>query len=116
MFFFGPIIGKLYDNYGPKYLLLVGTFLEVFGLMMTSLATEYYQLVTPIHAVSRIVLILPAQLDLSWRKVSAAVSEQVRFSTLRCRPSRRGSSRSEPSHSASLPQGVRLVVSSFPSW
>lgn len=47
MFFFGPIIGKLYDNYGPRYLLLVGTFLEVFGLMMTSLATEYYQYVHP---------------------------------------------------------------------
>lgn len=45
MFFFGPIIGKLYDNYGPRYLLLAGTFLEVFGLMMTSLATEYYQYV-----------------------------------------------------------------------
>lgn len=43
MFFFGPVIGKVYDNYGPRYLLLVGTFLEVFGLMMTSLCTEYYQ-------------------------------------------------------------------------
>ena len=48
MFFFGPIIGKLYDNYGPRYLLLVGTFLEVFGLMMTSLATEYYQYIQAI--------------------------------------------------------------------
>ena len=45
MFFFGPIIGKIYDNYGPRWLLIVGTFLEVFGLMMTSLATEYYQFV-----------------------------------------------------------------------
>ena len=45
MFFFGPLIGKIYDNYGPRHLLLAGTFLEVFGLMMTSLATEYYQYV-----------------------------------------------------------------------
>ncbi|KAK5743502.1 MFS sugar transporter [Elasticomyces elasticus] len=43
MFAGGPIIGKLYDNYGPRWLLLGGTFLHVFGLMMTSLATEYYQ-------------------------------------------------------------------------
>lgn len=45
MFFFGPIIGKLYDNYGPRWLLLAGSFLHVFGLMMASLATEYYQFV-----------------------------------------------------------------------
>jgi MFS family permease len=44
MFFFGPIIGKLYDNYGPRWLLIIGTFLEVFGLMMTSISTEYYQI------------------------------------------------------------------------
>ncbi|EMC95675.1 hypothetical protein BAUCODRAFT_131489 [Baudoinia panamericana UAMH 10762] len=45
MFAGGPIIGKLYDNYGPRWLLIVGTFLHVFGLMMTSLATEYYQFI-----------------------------------------------------------------------
>ncbi|KAI9822327.1 MAG: hypothetical protein M1827_000045 [Pycnora praestabilis] len=43
MFFGGPIIGKVYDNYGPRYLLLFGTFFHVFGLMMTSISTEYYQ-------------------------------------------------------------------------
>jgi nitrate/nitrite transporter NarK len=41
----GPVIGKTYDNYGPRYILLVGTFLHVFGLMMTSLATKYYQFI-----------------------------------------------------------------------
>ena len=45
MFLGGPIMGKLYDNYGPRYLLLVGTFLHVFGLMMTSISTEYYQFI-----------------------------------------------------------------------
>ena len=44
MFFFGPAIGKVYDNYGPRWLLIGGTFLEVFGLMMTSLSSKYYQL------------------------------------------------------------------------
>ncbi|TKA73865.1 hypothetical protein B0A55_04478 [Friedmanniomyces simplex] len=45
MFAGGPVIGKLYDNYGPRWLLLAGTFLHVFGLMMTSLASEYYQFI-----------------------------------------------------------------------
>lgn len=29
--------------HGPRYPLLIGTFLHVFGLMMTSLCQEYYQ-------------------------------------------------------------------------
>ncbi|KEY64535.1 hypothetical protein S7711_03601 [Stachybotrys chartarum IBT 7711] len=35
--------GRLYDLYGPRWLMLGGTVLYIFGLMMTSLATEYYQ-------------------------------------------------------------------------
>ncbi|KAK5136692.1 hypothetical protein LTR08_002345 [Meristemomyces frigidus] len=45
MFLGGPIVGKLYDNYGPRWLLLCGTLLHVFGLMMTSLSTEFYQFI-----------------------------------------------------------------------
>ncbi|KAK3216925.1 hypothetical protein GRF29_1g1396211 [Pseudopithomyces chartarum] len=45
MFFPGPIVGFMFDNYGPKYLLIAGTFFHVFGLMMTSLCTEYYQFI-----------------------------------------------------------------------
>ncbi|KAI8309488.1 Fujikurins efflux protein [Colletotrichum sp. SAR11_59] len=40
----GPVIGTLYDNYGPRWLIFGGTILHVFGLMMTSLATQYYQI------------------------------------------------------------------------
>ncbi|KAG5658059.1 hypothetical protein KAF25_007010 [Fusarium avenaceum] len=40
----GPIVGKLYDTYGPRYLILGGSFLHVFGLMMASISTEYYQI------------------------------------------------------------------------
>ncbi|KAJ4045800.1 hypothetical protein NW761_007818 [Fusarium oxysporum] len=40
----GPIIGALHDNYGPRYLILVGSILHVFGLMMASISTEYYQI------------------------------------------------------------------------
>jgi MFS family permease len=45
MFLFGPLIGVLYDNFGPRWLLLFGSVTEVFGLMMTSLSTKYYQLI-----------------------------------------------------------------------
>lgn len=43
MFLGGPFVGKFFDNFGPRYLLLAGTFLHVLGLMMASLSTEYYQ-------------------------------------------------------------------------
>jgi MFS family permease len=43
MFFGGPVFGKVFDNYGPRWLLFGGTIAHVFGLMMTSLSTEYYQ-------------------------------------------------------------------------
>ncbi|MCJ1307749.1 hypothetical protein MMC25_001397 [Agyrium rufum] len=45
MFAGGPIFGTLYDNYGPRYIILAGSFLHVFGLMMASLSTEYYQFI-----------------------------------------------------------------------
>ncbi|OQE16648.1 hypothetical protein PENSTE_c023G06602 [Penicillium steckii] len=44
LFAAGLVIGRVFDNYGPKWLLPIGTFLHVFGLMMTSISTEYYQL------------------------------------------------------------------------
>lgn len=43
MFIMGPVLGHWFDCYGPRYLLLAGTFFHVFGIMMTSLAHEYYQ-------------------------------------------------------------------------
>ncbi|KAM0481980.1 hypothetical protein ACHAPX_003314 [Trichoderma viride] len=44
MMFLGPFIGLIYDKYGPRYLIIGGTFLHVFGLMMTSISTQYYQI------------------------------------------------------------------------
>lgn len=60
MFIGGSWVGRLYDNYGPRYLILVGwslrprcwsstdaaqigSFLHVFGLMMASISHQYYQ-------------------------------------------------------------------------
>ncbi|KAL4751796.1 hypothetical protein BDW72DRAFT_192657 [Aspergillus terricola var. indicus] len=43
MLFISPLAGWLFDNYGPRLPVAFGTFLHVFGLMMTSLSKEYYQ-------------------------------------------------------------------------
>ena len=43
LFALGPFIGIIYDSYGPRPLILGGTIFHVFGLMMASLATKYYQ-------------------------------------------------------------------------
>lgn len=40
----GPFVGKIFDDYGPRYLLAGGTFFHVFGLMMTSISKKYYQI------------------------------------------------------------------------
>ncbi|KAF8250049.1 MFS general substrate transporter [Wilcoxina mikolae CBS 423.85] len=45
MFFGGAIVGKMFDAYGPRYILLLGTFLHVFGLMMASISHEYWHFV-----------------------------------------------------------------------
>jgi nitrate/nitrite transporter NarK len=37
-------VGVIYDKYGPRQLLLAGSLLHVFGLMMCSLGTQYYQI------------------------------------------------------------------------
>lgn len=39
----GIVFGKICDGYGPRWLLIVGGLSQVFGLMMTSISTEYYQ-------------------------------------------------------------------------
>lgn len=43
MVFCGAVFGRLFDMYGPRYLLWIGTFTYVFGLMMVSLSSKYYQ-------------------------------------------------------------------------
>jgi MFS family permease len=45
MFIMGPLVGYVYDNRGPRELLVVGSFLHVFGLMMTSISNTYYQII-----------------------------------------------------------------------
>lgn len=44
MYAAAPIFGKIFDDHGPKPLLYFGTFAHVFGLMMTSLTSKYYQI------------------------------------------------------------------------
>ncbi|KAJ4256023.1 hypothetical protein NW762_009097 [Fusarium torreyae] len=40
----GIILGKVFDDYGPRGLLIAGGFAQVFGLMMTSISNDYYQI------------------------------------------------------------------------
>ena len=40
----GPVVGKMSDELGPRIPILLGSFLHVFGLMMTSISKEYYQI------------------------------------------------------------------------
>ncbi|OOF97084.1 hypothetical protein ASPCADRAFT_395375 [Aspergillus carbonarius ITEM 5010] len=47
MFLGAPVFGKDFDNFGPRYMLLGGTVCHVLGLMMTSLASQYYQFFWP---------------------------------------------------------------------
>lgn len=44
MFHQGPFVGALYDRYGPRWLILGGSLMHVFGIMMASLGKEYYQI------------------------------------------------------------------------
>ena len=45
LFALGPVVGIMFDNYGPRPLIIGGTLLHVFGLMMASLAKTYYQFI-----------------------------------------------------------------------
>lgn len=44
MLLFCPLSGKLFDNYGPRLPLAIGSVMHPFGLMMTSISHEYYQI------------------------------------------------------------------------
>lgn len=40
----GLIVGPIFDRYGPRWLLLVGSALHVYGFMMISISTQHYQI------------------------------------------------------------------------
>ncbi|KAL9564076.1 hypothetical protein ACKAV7_011789 [Fusarium commune] len=44
LFFWGPIVGKMTDELGPRIPILLGSFLHIFGLMMASISKQYYQI------------------------------------------------------------------------
>lgn len=44
LLFFAPIAGRLFDSYGPRMLLLVGSIMHLLGLVFLSLSTQYYQI------------------------------------------------------------------------
>ncbi|KAJ6475589.1 MFS general substrate transporter [Mycena sanguinolenta] len=42
-FFSGGLIGRFFDAYGPRPIMIVGSIVYVFSIMMTSISTQYYQ-------------------------------------------------------------------------
>ncbi|KAJ6549934.1 MFS general substrate transporter [Mycena capillaripes] len=42
-FFSGGPIGQLFDVYGPRWIMVVGSIIYVFSIMMTSISTQYYE-------------------------------------------------------------------------
>ncbi|KAF7366177.1 MFS general substrate transporter [Mycena venus] len=42
-FFSGSPIGQFFDAYGPRWIMIIGSILYVFSIMMTSISTQYYQ-------------------------------------------------------------------------
>jgi len=54
MLFTSPVAGKLFDSYGPRVPIAIGSVLHVFGLMMASLSNKYYQLILSQSVVSGI--------------------------------------------------------------
>jgi hypothetical protein len=44
LFFWGIVAGKAVDDYGPRWPSVFGSFMHVFGLMMTSISDKYYQI------------------------------------------------------------------------
>lgn len=43
LFLGAPVFGKIFDSYGPRPLLLLGTFFHILGLVLLSFCREYYQ-------------------------------------------------------------------------
>ncbi|CAG8983795.1 hypothetical protein HYALB_00006760 [Hymenoscyphus albidus] len=68
LFALGPIVGILFDNYGPRPLVIGGTFLHVFGLMMASLGWRYAHFLAAQGVVSAVGL--RVCLHLSWKALA----------------------------------------------
>lgn len=45
MFVSAPISGKIFDSYGPRYIVAMGSLLQVLGIMTMSLSTQYWHFI-----------------------------------------------------------------------
>jgi len=62
-FFLATTVGQIFDVYGPRVLLVVGTILISLSLILTSVLAEYYQLMNPhgvIFGIGNAMLYIPS--------------------------------------------------------
>jgi MFS family permease len=45
MFISAPVTGKAFDSYGPRWIIAIGSVLQVLGVMMMSLSTQYWHFI-----------------------------------------------------------------------
>lgn len=45
MFVSAPITGKAFDSYGPRWIIAIGSLMQVLGVMMMSLSTQYWHFI-----------------------------------------------------------------------
>ena len=79
MLFTSPVAGTLFDGYGPRVPIAIGSVLHVFGLMMASLSHKYYQFMLSQSVVSGIgcsLIFTPAMSAVSFKPNQSPMREE----------------------------------------
>ncbi|KAG2016883.1 hypothetical protein GB937_006086 [Aspergillus fischeri] len=80
MLFTSPVAGKLFDSYGPRLPIAIGSVLHIFGLMMASLSHKYYQFMLSQSVVSGIgssLIFTPAMSAISFKRNQSPLQKEL---------------------------------------